>query len=251
VDLQAELIGAVDRSEIAVFYQPQIDMVTEDIVAAEALSRWIHPTHGVLPPKAFIAEAERSELIHEIGAFMLDSGCRDVADWHEKGYGIEVAVNVSALQLGTVSFFEHLIHNLAELKLVRHSITVEITESRAITNLADAAARLMDMRDLGVDISIDDFGTGFSSVAQVLSLPATELKIDRSLVQGDPALTRQTLTTVIELAHDRGLRVVAEGVETTEQFERVRELGCDRCQGYLIGRPTSHDEIDELFEQVF
>jgi EAL domain-containing protein (putative c-di-GMP-specific phosphodiesterase class I) len=242
------LQDAVRNDEIVAYYQPQIDLASGQIVGVEALSRWRHPTLGLLSPESFIADAEENGTIHEIGRYMLDDGCRCAADWQRDGYDIGVAVNVSASQLSSVAFFDHLADNLATLSLRPRSITVEITESRAIADPEDAAARLGVLRDIGVDVSIDDFGIGHSSLEQLLRLPATEVKIDKSLVHGLQSDSDAIMRDLVELAHGRGLRVVAEGIETVEHLERAREVGCDRAQGYLLGRPSPEDEVTQMLE---
>lgn len=241
--LDEDLIGAVDRHEILAYYQPQIDLSTGAIVAVEALSRWQHPSRGLLQPSLFIGLAEQSDLIFEIGDEMIDNGCRCSRLW-----GVEVAVNVSAAQLATVEFFDHLMSRLAEEALGEHSITVEITESRAIVDPEDAVRRLLQLRTRGVDVSIDDFGSGFSSLDQVLRLPVTEVKLDRSLIQGHLGDSEHVMASVIEIAHGRGIRVVAEGIETSAHLDLARRLGCDRAQGYLLGMPTPEDEVGELLK---
>lgn len=248
MSLDSDLVGAVDRDEISAWYQPQVDLASGRIVALEALSRWRHPLRGLVAPSSFIPLAEGSGLIHEIGDFMLGEACRCAADWLR--YDIEVAVNVSAAQLGTNTFFNRLLSKLEEFSLSPNSITVEITESLAIADRDTAAARLGDLRRHGIDISIDDFGAGQSSIAQVLALPATEVKLDRTLVHGDLADSVETMTATIALAHERGMRVVAEGIETEEHFELVRGLGCDRGQGYLIGTPRSEEETNQLLASM-
>ncbi|MCU1420353.1 MAG: hypothetical protein JWN36_4 [Microbacteriaceae bacterium] len=242
------LQDAVRNDEIVAYYQPQIDLASGQIVGVEALSRWRHPTLGLLSPESFIADAEENGTIHEIGRYMLDDGCRCAADWQRDGYDIGVAVNVSASQLSSVAFFDHLADKLATLSLRPRSITVEITESRAIADPEDAAARLGVLRDIGVDVSIDDFGIGHSSLEQLLRLPATEVKIDKSLVHGLQSDSDAIMRDLVELAHGRGLRVVAEGIETVEHLERAREVGCDRAQGYLLGRPSPEDEVTQMLE---
>jgi EAL domain-containing protein (putative c-di-GMP-specific phosphodiesterase class I) len=239
--LDDELVGAVGRHEILAYYQPQIDLASGTIVAVEALSRWQHPSRGLLQPNLFIGIAEQSALILEIGDEMIDNGCRCSRLW-----GLEVAVNVSAAQLATTEFFDHLMERLIEESLGDNSITVEITESKAIGDLEEVSRRLSLLRELGVDISIDDFGSGFSSLDQVLSLPVTEVKLDRSLIQGHLRESEEMMTSVIAIAHARGIRIVAEGIETAAHLELARNLGCDRAQGYLLGMPTPENEVGEL-----
>jgi EAL domain-containing protein (putative c-di-GMP-specific phosphodiesterase class I) len=224
-------------------------VITGDIVAVESLSRWLHPELGVQSPLVFIPIAEEFGMIDGIGEFMISQACRCAADLARRQLAIEVSVNVSALQLARNSFFEFLESEIAGCELARNAITLEITESRFIANRPQVAERLSRLRDQGIGVSIDDFGVGHSSVEQVLALPANELKIDRTIVQ-DSLSSSALMQTIVLLAKDRGLRTVAEGVETEAQLERVRELGCDRAQGYLIGRPMPKDDLDALISAL-
>ena len=233
------------RGEIAAVYQPQIDVQTRRIVAVEALARWNHPAFGLVPPDVFIPLAEEHELITGIGDFMIDEGCRMAATLQSLGHRIDVAVNVSAAQLADLAFLDRVQANLERHALAPENLIVEITETLPVIDIPEVKTRLAELRDLGLGISVDDFGTGHSSIDRLLVLPATELKIDQSLVRGlhtAPALLRDAVRT----AHDHGLRVVAEGVETEEHFARARQLGCDRAQGFLFSRPTSEAEIGQL-----
>jgi EAL domain-containing protein (putative c-di-GMP-specific phosphodiesterase class I) len=241
-----DLRGAAARNEIVAYYQPQIDLATGAIVGVESLSRWLHPELGVQSPTVFIPLAEEFGFIDDIGGVMLHESCVYAADLARRHFEIAVSVNVSALQLARSSFFEHLEDCIAENSLGVDAITLEITESRLIANRPEASARLSRVRAMGIGVSIDDFGVGHSSVEQVLALPANELKIDRTIVQDESASDGALLTTIVRLARDRGLRTVAEGIETEAQLARVREVGCDRAQGYLIGRPMPKDELDAL-----
>jgi EAL domain-containing protein (putative c-di-GMP-specific phosphodiesterase class I) len=243
--LVADLAGAVLRHEIIAYYQPQIDVGTGRVVAVESLSRWLHPLLGMQTPMVFIPLAEEFGLIDEVGDFMVDEACQLAADFRERGLHIEVAVNVSAIQLASPQFFTHLEEQISHLGLPPGSINLEITESRIIANRPQVAKRLGQMREHGVGVSIDDFGVGYSQVEQVLALPANELKIDRMIVQDETATNGVLLATIVRLVSDRGLRTVAEGVETEEQLQRVRDLHCDRAQGFLIGMPMPKEELFE------
>jgi EAL domain-containing protein (putative c-di-GMP-specific phosphodiesterase class I) len=247
--LIADLAGAVDRGEIVAYYQPQIDLRTGAIVAVESLSRWLHPELGMQSPLVFIPIAEEFGLIDQIGEFMISEACRCARDLAARGVRIEVSVNVSALQFARTAFFDYLAAQIEDCALARDSLTLEITESRFIANRPEVARRLGQLRDEGVGVSIDDFGVGHSSVEQVLALPANELKIDRTIVQD--AQSADLLATIVLLAKDRGLRTVAEGVETERQLARVRELECDRAQGYLIGKPMPLSDLDDLITERF
>lgn len=243
--LARDLELAVDRGEIVAHYQPQIDAITGRVVAVEALCRWQHPELGAIAPDVFVPIAEETGSIHSIGRFMIEDGCRLAADWERAGLPVEVAVNVSAKQLAP-DFFGHLNEFHARENIGRGRLTIEITESQMITDVPAAARDLALVRALGVNISVDDFGTGHSTVEQVISLPVTELKIDQVIVQEESEAGQRTMNAIVDLVHRRGLRVVAEGVETTAQLDRVRRLHCDRVQGYLISRPLPRREVEEF-----
>jgi len=247
----SDLHGAVERGEIVPFFQPQIDLETRKTVAVEVLCRWFHPEHGLVPPAEFIPVAEANGAILEIGKFMLDEACRAAAEWHRDGMPLEVSVNVSPIQLAAPEFFDVLLDNLEQLGLPPQTLTIEITESLPISDLPIVVDRLASLRDMGLGVSIDDFGTGYSSIAQLQSLPATELKIDRSLVQDESDATQELMTAVVGVVRGRGIRIVAEGVETEAQLERVKQLGCHRAQGFLFSKPIAHDELQPLLAQAF
>jgi EAL domain-containing protein (putative c-di-GMP-specific phosphodiesterase class I) len=241
VDLPHDLLGAADRGEMLAYFQPQFDVATLEMVAVEALCRWRHPTLGLIAPDLFIGIAEQSEAIHEIGAFMIDAACGLAAELKKQQIELDVSLNVSVAQLVSPAACELLVDQVARRGIDPSRITVEVTESVEILDVPAVVAHLGLLRDKGIGVSIDDFGTGHSSRDQVLQLPVTEIKLDRSIVQDLPqaSLAREALT----LAGQRGLRVVAEGVETTEQLERVRALGCDRAQGFLWGRPQPRELV--------
>jgi EAL domain-containing protein (putative c-di-GMP-specific phosphodiesterase class I) len=243
--LVRDLRGAVARGEIVAHYQPQLDVATDRVVAVESLSRWMHPGLGMQSPTVFIPLAEEFGLIDEVGSYMVTAALNFASELERRALELDVSVNVSAMQLAHRAFFDDLEEALDELDLRPDALTLEITESRFIANRPSVAARLRRLRDRGVGISIDDFGVGHSSVEQVLALPANELKIDRTVVQDETATQGILLATIVRLVKERGLRTVAEGVETEAQLDRVRELGCDRAQGYLIGWPMPQDEMIE------
>ncbi|MET1051273.1 MAG: EAL domain-containing protein [Mycetocola sp.] len=247
---ESELHGAVERHEIVPYFQPQIDVDSGRVVAVEALARWQHPSRGMVLPAEFIPAAEHSGDITEIGAFMLQEGCHHAARWHSCGITVGVSVNVSALQLASSDFFHQLRELLVEYVLPAGTLTIEITESQLISDHDTVAARLRQLRAFGLGISLDDFGTGRSSLSQFRDLPITELKIDRLLVQ-DGAHDDALIAVAVDLLRERGVRVVAEGVETAEHLERVQELHCDRAQGFLLGRPMPVDDVDVVLAQAF
>jgi EAL domain-containing protein (putative c-di-GMP-specific phosphodiesterase class I) len=236
--LETALLGAVSRGEITAAFQPQIDLQTGRIVASEALCRWRHPELGTVPPIRFITAAEDLGMIDELGYFMAEQCVAALARWE-----IDISVNVSPYQLETSDFTEWLAERLRVERTHGVSLTLEITESRAITDVASVLRRLAPLRDLGVGVALDDFGTGHASLTQLKRLHGTEVKLDRSLVTDPSTQATARMAEVIEVAHGADIRVVAEGIETYAELARVRELGCDRGQGYLIGRPASEDEF--------
>jgi EAL domain-containing protein (putative c-di-GMP-specific phosphodiesterase class I) len=235
-------------------YQPQVEAATGRIVAVEALVRWQHPTEGMLPPATFIDLAESSGLIVPITTFVFDEALATIRRWRFLGFDIGVAVNLSARQLSDLALPGHVCELIRAAGVPASSLTVEVTESSLMTDARAARAILRGLRELGVQLSIDDFGTGYSSLALLQQLDVDELKIDRTFIQGmvssghDETLVR----SVVELAHNIGLAVVAEGVETEAIAARLANLDCDRLQGYLFGRPMPAAELEELlrFEQV-
>lgn len=250
LELKDALSRAISRGELRAYFQPQIDLISGRIVAAEALCRWEHPEWGFVSPEVFIPIAEEDDVIMQVGRWMIDESCARSVEWLSHDLVVEVAVNVSATQL-TPQFFDYIEATIAASGARPRALTLEITESRHIADAELTNRLLAPLRELGIGISIDDFGTGFSSVQQLVALPATELKVDQSLVQGDDELTSTLLSTVVELAHSRELRTVAEGVETTDQLALVRELGFDRAQGYLIGHALPPAEFElQLAGQV-
>jgi EAL domain-containing protein (putative c-di-GMP-specific phosphodiesterase class I) len=239
-----DLPGAAARGEIVAVYQPQFSLATDRIVAAETLSRWLHPELGPIGPAEFIPISEEVGAIQEIGDRMIELGIQAAAHWCDLGFHIEVAINVSALQLRDPAFVRLVRENLTAISLDPSVIILEITESIAVYDVPRALEAAKALAKLGLTISIDDFGSGFSSEDQAVALPATELKIDRSLVQGDGPASTDLLAEAVEFGRIHGMRTIAEGVETLAQLERVKRLGCDRAQGFLLARPMQLADLD-------
>ncbi|WP_279349227.1 putative bifunctional diguanylate cyclase/phosphodiesterase [Erythrobacter litoralis] len=241
LSLMGELDEGIARGELEVVYQPKLDLRTDRIGSAEALIRWNHPTHGYLRPDTFIPMAEQANRIDDLTAFVLRRAIHDIVVWQEAGHALKVAVNVSAALISSQTFITRLSDILREEGVPRERLTLEITESAEIADFKTARAGLEAIRDLGVSISMDDYGTGQSTLSYLKSLPLSELKIDRSFVQyahrdhGDALLVSST----VELAHQLGLEVVAEGIEDAECLEFLRSVNCDYAQGYYIAKPLS------------
>lgn len=240
-ELARALKGALRRGELSAWFQPQLDLRTNQLVAAEALCRWHHPTWGAIPPTEFIPIAEDDGIIGEIGEFMATEAMSAMTDWD-----LDVSVNVSPAQLEDADFTSWLERMILRIRRPARRLTLEITEGRHIGDVPALVARLDRLRGLGVGIAIDDFGSGQASLLQARRLHATELKIDRGLVIDDSPAASQIVAEAVALAHDAHIRVVAEGVETAEQLDKVTRLGCDRAQGYLLSRPVPRHDMARL-----
>lgn len=241
--LERLLPVALREGAVRPAFQPLVDLASGRVVGAEALARWNHPELGDVSPHDFVPAAERLGLVDELGLRMLQAAWEARTRWKATGYDLGVSVNVSALQLasGALEFAVAQLGESSELEAGR--LTLEITESQVFEDIATAAARLARLAGMGVGISIDDFGTRFSSIDRVEALPVSEIKIDLSMVhdlspEGDRALER-----VADYARAHDIELVAEGVETPEHLERVRAVGCHRAQGWLLGRPTLEGEF--------
>ncbi len=240
--LEVGLRTAIERGELFLHYQPQLDLPSGRVVAFEALLRWHHPEMGLIPPLKFIPIAEDTGQIEAIGAWVLDEALRQVALWRADGHAeLRMAVNLSAHQLRGDSCGERVSRALLRHGLPGEALELEITESVAMHDPVRTAALLRVLRGHGVALAIDDFGTGYSSLAYLKQLPLSCLKLDRSFVMDieQDANDAAICTATIQLAHSLGLGVVAEGVETAQQLEFLRRLGCDIVQGYFISKPLA------------
>jgi diguanylate cyclase (GGDEF)-like protein len=242
---QAELLhdlrSAVQRQQLQLYYQPKIDARSLQITGAEALVRWQHPRRGMVSPSIFIPLAERHGLIRPIGAWVIEEACRQAAEWRAQGLRMRVAVNLSGHQMRQDDLVD-----LIEASIRRHDIrperlTVEITETVAMEDTAHTRATFERMRQAGLHVSIDDFGTGQSSLGILRKLPAAELKIDRVFVTdlADSAEARSIAQVIVQMGHTLNLRVVAEGVENETQRDLLVAMGCDELQGYLFAKPMT------------
>jgi diguanylate cyclase (GGDEF)-like protein len=242
---QAELVRdlrhAIERNEFELFYQPKVDSRTLQVTAAEALLRWRHPRRGMVSPAIFIPLAERHGLIGAIGNWVLDEALKQAAAWRKSGFRMRVAINVSGYQMRQDDFASRLERGLRTHGLQAARFTCEITESVAMEDTAVAHRAFSRLGRLGVHVSIDDFGTGHSSLAALRRLPASEIKIDRAFVAdlAESAEARTIVQAIVQMAHTLRLRVVAEGVETEAQRDHLMALGCEEMQGYLFAKPMS------------
>ncbi len=240
-DMARALRGALSRGELSAWFQPQFDLQTGGLVAAEALCRWRHPTWGVVGPGEFIPVAEQDGSIIGIGEFMATEAIAAMTEWD-----IDISVNVSPAQLEDSAFTTWMHRMIHRVRRPARRLTLEITEGLHIGDVPALVGRLDRLRGLGVGIAIDDFGSGQASLTQARRLHATELKIDRTLISDDSPAAAQIVADAVALAHDAQIRVVAEGVETNEQLAKVTRLGCDRAQGYLLSRPVPRAEMARL-----
>lgn len=247
--LMGELRQAFDRNELELYYQPKISIDNERVGGVEALVRWNHPVHGFMTPDEFIPLAERSGLIKQLSWWVLQNALSQTVLWHEKGIDIGVAVNISPYILLDPELPEAIIGLLSSHKLPKGTLTLEITETSVLKDPDLALEILLRLADMGIIISIDDFGTGYSSLSYLRKMPASEVKIDKSFVidmlknDNDAVIVRAT----IDLAHNLGMKVVAEGVENKEIAARLKELKCDILQGYYYSRPLAVEDFSKWF----
>ena len=243
--LVGELRRAIDEEELVVFYQPKAVLGNGDVDGVEALVRWQHPERGLLPPDEFIPLAEHTGLIGPLTLYVLDRSLAQCREWRDSGMNIGVAVNMAMRNLLDLAFPDRVAELLDKWRLAPSSLELEITENTIMGDPFRSMQVLRRLNEMGVKLSIDDFGTGYSSLAYLKRLPVDAVKIDKSFVLGmsaddnDGAIVRST----IDLARNLGLRVVAEGVETSEIWTVLRDLGCDFAQGYLLSRPLPGHEL--------
>ncbi|MCA1325302.1 EAL domain-containing protein [Herbaspirillum sp. alder98] len=240
-----DLALAIAERQIVPFYQPKVDVQTGILKGVEALARWIHPERGVIPPDHFIPLAEACGLIHDLTIAMMDQAMQQAAVWHSRGLPIKVAVNLSPLSLEQPDFMQRILDLLGRHSLAADRLVLEITEGSVVANKGNSLGMLARLRLKGFGLSIDDYGTGFSSMQQLARIPFTELKIDRSFVHG--AHRRKNLRVILQSALDMAQRLelvtVAEGIETIEDWRLLQSSGCNIGQGYLIAKPMPANEL--------
>jgi EAL domain-containing protein (putative c-di-GMP-specific phosphodiesterase class I) len=244
--LEQELRLALQRNEIQVHYQPQIDAETGTIYGVEALARWQNVSLGIVSPFEFIAVAESNGLIDEIGQFIIQKACQDVIEWMPNETStIKLSINISPKQLMKGNFIEMFTECVANCNIEPSRVTVEITENVLINDEIKVSPVLQTLRDLGFSVSLDDFGTGYSSLSYLNNLPINEIKIDRSFI--DKLLVSpqsdSLVKAIIAIAESCEMKVVAEGVETKEQYQQLLTYHCDVVQGYYFDRPMPLEEL--------
>ena len=246
LELQADLRGIAARNELILMYQPKLDLATGRMTGMEALVRWQHPQLALLPPANFISLAESSGDIMEIGRWVIDAACRQLAAWRDAGHPLlPVAINLSPRQFGDRNLTRDIDASLQEYELPANLLELEITESLVMKDPSHAAGILAGLRRIGLRISMDDFGTGYSSLAQLKRFPLDSLKIDSSFVQDIPHDTNDTaiIKAIIAMGHALKLKVIAEGVENAGQLAFLQQHGCDEMQGFYFSRPMSPEQL--------
>ena len=248
--METDLRLALEQNELELFYQPQVDVSSRKIIAMEALVRWNHPEQGVISPVRFIPLAEETGLIQSLGQWVLEEALRQTKIWHDQGWLLKVGINLSARQFMQDDLLDIVASGIQQSGLAADYIDLEITETIAMQDAESSIQKMHQLKDLGVHLSMDDFGTGYSSLSYLHQFPLDVLKIDRSFVkdiegkQGDGAIAR----AVIAMAHSMDLDVIAEGVETEQQYDFLQRYECNVIQGYLISKPLPAAEFEKLLK---
>lgn len=248
--LEAELREAITKNEFLLYYQPKVLTETKEIIGLEALIRWNHPKLGVVSPDMFIPMLEEQGLINEVGKWVLLVACTQTQEWiKEKGRDIRISVNISAHQVKNDDFLES-IKNVIDISGISpHNLELELTESVFIEDLDKVIKKIEELKLLGVKVSIDDFGSGYSSLSYLKNLPVDYLKVDKSFIHGMEAnfQDKAIIEAVIGLGSKLNIKVIAEGVETVSQSDILEGMNCNELQGFLYGRPLSKEEINKIF----
>ncbi len=246
-----EIRAGVANREFEPYFQPKIGMASGRTVGAEALARWRHPTRGIVAPYAFILEMERHKDIDELTFLMLEKASHSCRDWIATGFDLTVSVNLSLISLADTSLADRITACVKGAGLEPKRMVLEITETAAMTELAPALENLTRLRMHGFGLSIDDYGTGFASMQQLARVPFTELKIDQGFVTGcaQNRAARVIVEASLALAHGLGLKAVAEGIETEEDWDTLKATGCDIAQGYFLARPLEEEAFLEFCRQ--
>lgn len=248
LEMENNLRRAVEREEFRVYYQPKIDTNNRQIIGVEALVRWQHPELGLISPAEFIPVAEETGLIFPIGEWILQTACKQGKLWQDKGFSLNLSINLSARQFGQKNLSETIIRVINETGFDSRRLELEVTESSVMENPEYAVKVLSELKAIGIKFSIDDFGTGYSSLAYLKSLPIDIIKIDKSFISdittNDDDAT--LVLAIITLAHNLRLKVIAEGVETEEQLKILHLINCDAWQGYLFSKPVPAEEFEKL-----
>ncbi|MFS0672268.1 EAL domain-containing protein [Ornithinibacillus sp. 179-J 7C1 HS] len=245
--MEVEMRRAMKEGQFELYYQPQKDLVKNEVVGLEALIRWNHPERGFISPLEFIPLAEKTGLIIEIGDWVISEACRQNKEWQDKGFRpITVSVNLSAKQFYHRNLVDKIKDILDETGLAPHYLELEITERMAMSNEEEIIETLHSLRELGVLVSIDDFGTGYSSFKYLSVFPITKLKIDKMFLNEQKKENRAIVKSIIHMSHSLNMKVIAEGVETVEQLKFLTNERCDEMQGYLFSRPLPPKQLTDF-----
>lgn len=239
IELERELRHAIGAGELVLHYQPKVDTRTMEVVGAEALVRWQHPTRGLLPPSAFLEIAEKADLICELGSAVFGIAFSQIEAWERLGIALPIAINVSATQFANPDLCRRIRLMMDQRGIDPSMIELEVTESVAMQDYAAAESKLRELQSVGIRMSMDDFGVGFSNLTQLVNLPFDTLKIDRSLVSdiGHSRKSEAVIRALLGIASEMGQQTVAEGIERPEEVDFLRRNGCTTLQGYLFARP--------------
>lgn len=253
IEFEKQLSDAVSNEEFILFYQPQFDAYTSELRGVEALIRWQRPDGTIIPPDIFIPASEKNGTIVMIGDWVIDKAAATAAKWQDR-YGFKgvMSVNISTVQIRKDDFVRKIKEVINKYNLPPESIEIEITESVLIEDLDGIVDKINKLRAYGVKVSLDDFGTGYSSLSYLKSMPIDTLKIDKSFI--DSVITDRSTNiitqSVIEMVKKLGVSTVAEGVESREQFEYLKDINCDNIQGYLMGKPMNENNIEEIIKNL-
>jgi EAL domain-containing protein (putative c-di-GMP-specific phosphodiesterase class I) len=248
--MENRLRRALEDGQLSLHYQPKIDVKSGAVAGLEALIRWTDPELGAVPPAKFVTLMEETGMILAAGRWALRQAARDIRHWRSLGVAVpRVSVNVSAIQLRQRDFVESVLEALAPAD--RALLDLEITESVLVEDIEESTRKLQTLRRSGIEISVDDFGTGYCSLSYLARLPVDTLKIDRSFVvrMRDAGYPRNIVAMIVSLAHTLGLKVIAEGVEEDAQVHLLKELGCDQIQGFYASQPLPADAVESLLRQ--
>ncbi|MBD1849220.1 GGDEF domain-containing response regulator [Leptolyngbya sp. FACHB-711] len=253
IQLETDLRKAILNEEFVLHYQPIVELATGAIVGVEALVRWYHPEAGLTPPNQFIPIAEETGLILKLGHWVLEAACQQLYAWQQQRFAhssFSVSVNVSAHQLAQENYVKQIDEVLAKTQLDPQCLNLEITETVIMQSNNFAASVIRDLRDRHIRLSIDDFGTGYSSLSYLHSFPLDHLKVDRSFIQRlHEESSLSLVTAIVQVAKTMDMRLIAEGIETTEQLTQLKLLGCQMGQGYLFSKPLPVEEMTNLLAQ--
>lgn len=252
LEMQRDLKNAIERNELELHYQPKVDTKTYSLSGVEALLRWQHPVKGWIAPKVFIMAAERFGLMNQVSHWVIEESCRTLHRMRSMGIHLQVSINLSSQQFRNPDLVKNVVEVLQRFDLPHSCLMFEVNEETTLSNPEQVDARLAEFKAAGIDIAMDDYGAGNSSISGIQKLNVSQLKLDASIT------TKTTLDqrsydiadALIRFAHALDLSVVAEGVETEEQCRALTELGCDQMQGYLFGRPVPEERLPNLFRQI-